>query len=252
MTGKLPVSVCILVLNEEDRLERCLSSLDPFSEIAVLDSGSSDGSLAICRARGAKIYEKDWQGFGKMRRELFALASQPWVLWLDADEVVSRDLADELQRLFTSPVAFDAFAVNRMVFFEGKWIRHGDWFPDWNIRLFRQGSWTMEEREVHECVRIRGKVGRLGGLIEHYTYRDWADRERRSERYAELWAREKAAKRVRTFPGAPALRGAIRFLKGYILKGGFLDGALGARIALSNAREAALKYKLLRKFSNEP
>lgn len=250
MSGKLPISVCILVLNEEDRLERCLAGLDDFAEIVVLDSGSTDRSLEICRSRGAVVHQGEWLGFGRMRRRLFSLASQPWIFWLDADEVVRRELADEIRKVFARPVDCDAFAINRMVFFAGRWIRHGEWFPDWNVRLFRCDRWEMEPREVHESVTIKGRTGRLREYLEHHTYRDWNDRERRLRRYAELWARQKAAEGKRTSPLSGPLRSAWRFFRGYVLRRGFLDGSAGFEIALSNAREVALKYRLLRKHGN--
>ena len=249
MTEKLPISVCILVLNEEDRLERCLAALEEFAEVVALDSGSTDRTLDICRARGVRIQRGEWLGFGRMRRKLFPLASRPWILWLDADEVVRPELVEEIRLVFSRPLEYDAFEINRMVCFDGRWIEHGDWFPDWNIRLFRSDRWRMEPREVHESISIDGRVGRLRGLLEHHTYRDWDDRNRRMRRYAELWARQKAAEGKKAPCWAGPLRSAWRFFRGYVLKRGFLDGSTGFRIALSNAREVAVKYRLLRKYT---
>lgn len=242
----LPISVCLLVLNEEDRLERTLAPLNAFHEIIVMDSGSTDRSIEICRAYGAKVYEESWQGFGKMRQKLFSLASQPWIFWLDADEVMRDELVSELKDLFSRPIPYSAFMVNRMVFFENRWISHGDWFPDWNLRLFKADSWSMEPREVHESIRVRGPVGRLNSLLQHYTYRNWEDQRRRSQRYAALWAEQMAAEGGPPPLGNPLMRGCWRFIKGYILKRGFLDGLLGMKIALANAGETTRKHKLLR------
>jgi glycosyltransferase involved in cell wall biosynthesis len=242
----LPVSVCLLVLNEEDRLERTLAPLGAFYETIVLDSGSTDRSIEICKAHGARVYQEKWQGFGKMRQKLFSLGSQPWIFWLDADEVVRDELVTELRDLFSRPILFDAFMINRMVYFEDRWIRHGDWFPDWTTRLFKANSWSMEPREVHESIRINGSVGRLKGFLEHHTYRNWDDQRRRSQRYATLWANQMANRGDPLPLGTPRVRGCWRFFKGYVLKRGFLDGLLGLRIAFANARETVLKHELLR------
>jgi len=242
---KLPISVCILVKNEADRLPKTLPKLGDFAEVIVLDTGSEDDSIAIAEQYGASVHTAEWEGFAGSRRRLFNLAQQPWIFWLDADEVFTDELLADLKVLFTKEPQEAAFWVNRIVYFEGKWIRHGDWFPDWNIRLFRKEAWTMPERAVHESLAIEGEVGRLHSLLEHYTYRDLDDQRRRCERYAKLWA---AQHKDRTYyPMQPAMRGAWRFLRGYLLKRGFRDGKAGLRIALANARETRLKYRLLRK-----
>ena len=135
--GNLPVSVCIMVLNEEDRLERCLSRVNGFAEVVVLDTGSTDRSVAICREHGVDVHETRWEGYGKTRKKLFSLATQPWILWLDADELITDELAVELEALFAGPIGLDAFEINLIVYFQGKWVRHGDWFPGWHVRLFK-------------------------------------------------------------------------------------------------------------------
>lgn len=236
----------MLVLNEADRLPRTLGRLERFAEIVVLDSGSTDGSLEICTQHRALVHRGRWKGFGLMRRELFSYASQPWVFWLDADEVVTDDLLAELERMDWDNPPFDGLEVNRIVRFEDRWIRHGDWFPDWNLRLFRRDRWSMEPKSVHESVSVSGRIGRLEGLLEHHTYRDWQDLQTRSQRYARLWASEMAGKGRRVSILAPYLHAAWRLFKGYVLKRGILDGWLGWRIALANAREVLSKYRLLR------
>lgn len=239
----------MLVLNEADRLPRSLAPLKAFAEVVILDSGSTDGSLDICARHGAVIHRGEWEGFGVMRRRLFDLASQPWIFWLDADEVVTNELLTELERINWDAPLFDAFEVNRIVRFEDRWIRHGDWFPDWNLRIFRRDGWSMEPRSVHESVNVTGSRGRIQGLLEHHTYRDWNDLARRSRRYARLWADEMAGKGKRVSPLSPHAHAAWRLFRGFVLKRGFLDGILGWRIALANAREVFWKYSLLRQDS---
>ena len=245
---KLPVTVCMLCLNEADRLPRSLAAVGHFAEWLVFDTGSEDDSKEIARTAGATVRERPWEGFSRTRMRHFQEAGQPWILWVDADEVVTPELVEELRGLFqggTEPPC-QAYRLNRMIFFEGRWIRHGDWFPDWNVRLFRQGVWSMEERAVHESVRVEGSVGELASLLEHHSFRSWADKEERSRKYAVLWAGMAAERGRSCGPLSPILRAVWKFIRGYVLKQGFLDGAPGLRIALSNARETALKYRLLR------
>lgn len=245
---KLPVTACLLVKNEEDRLPRVLPSLALFEKILVFDSGSEDQSIQMCLDAGAKVEEVQWEGFGATRKNLFSAASSPWIFWIDADEVVTSELADELKALFagTGP-GEDGYEVNRIVRFDGHWIRHGEWFPDWNLRLFRSDSWDMKEVAVHERVDLKGgKTGRLEGLLEHHTYRSWDDLRARSERYAALWAQEKMASGRRPFFLEGELRAAWKLFRALFLRAGFLDGQLGLRIAWANALEVGLKYRLLR------
>ena len=252
MSEKLPISVCILTLNEEENLQRTLPPLDCFAEILVFDSGSTDHTLEMCREAGAVIHQVKWEGFGKTRRKLFDAASQPWILWLDSDEVISPELLAEIKELFESPPEKKAYFINRIVFFQGKWIRHGEWFPDWVMRLFPSDSWEMIEWDVHESIKVNCPTGKLNHLMEHYSFRDWDDLEARSEKYARLWAQQRAnkdRKAVGIFMSAARSWG--RFVKGYFLKLGCLDGNVGLRIALSRAREVRQKYKFWREMENE-
>ena len=244
----LPISVCILVLNEEDRLQRALPPLKAFADIVVLDSGSTDQSIAMCETAGATVYKEAWEGFGPTRIKLFKKATQPWILWLDADEVVTPELVDELRSLFKAEPNADGYEINRIVYFEKRWIRHGDWFPDWNIRLFRANAWEMEPRAVHESLKLKGSCERLKGLLEHHSYRDWNDQRKRSKRYAMLWAKEhvqsKQASRC-----DPITHAFYRFRKGLLFKKGFMDGIMGWKIAKANAHEVYLKYRYLRELN---
>jgi len=246
--SSLPISVCILVLNEEDRLQRTLPPLKAFEDIVVLDSGSTDNSISMCETAGATVYKEQWEGFGPTRIKLFKKATRPWILWLDADEVVTPELIDELHKLFKAEPDADGYEINRIVYFEERWIRHGDWFPDWNLRLFRVNAWEMEPRAVHESLKLNGSCGRLNGLLEHYTYRDWEDQRNRSKRYAMLWAEEHAKSKHANLCDA-ITHSFYRFIKGFLFKKGFMDGVMGWKIAKANAYEVYLKYRYLRKLN---
>ncbi|MBT8486996.1 MAG: glycosyltransferase family 2 protein [Phycisphaerales bacterium] len=250
MTDRLPVSVCMIVRNEADRLPRTLAALQDggpvFEEIVVLDTGSTDETMAICRDAGCRVESAAWEGFAVMRKRSFALARCPWILWLDADEVMTDDLRREIRSQFADGEPSCAgFLINRMVQLEGRWVRHGDWFPDWNLRLFRSGDWSMDDRLVHESIRVTGEVRRLGGLLEHHSFRNWADLRERSDRYARLWAEQERGRGRRAWPGVPVARAAHRFVRGYLLRRGFLDGVTGLRVAWQIAREVRLKHTLL-------
>jgi glycosyltransferase involved in cell wall biosynthesis len=248
---KIPISVCILVKNEEENLLRSLPPLSIFNEILVYDSGSTDKSIEICEKYGAKVISGEWLGFPRSREKLFSLASQPWIFWLDADEVVTSELGCEIKSLFNSPPEVDGFEINRIVFFLDKWIKHGEWFPDWNLRIFKSSEWKIVDQDVHESVRISGKVLQLNSLLEHYSYKNWDDRKARIDRYSELWARMKSADGRKVIYGEEYIRAGWRFFRAFFLKYGFLDSITGFKIAISIDSEVILKYKKLRLFSSK-
>jgi len=246
MSDPLPISLCILCLNEAGNLPRCLSQLDAFSECLVLDTGSDDESIMVATDLGARVETTTWKGFSATRDEHFKLATQPWILWLDADEELTPAFIEELRSLFEATPEHAAYEINRLMKFEGKWIRHGDWFPDRVTRLFRADSWTMPHREIHESVEIAGSVGRLTKTVPHYSYLDWADRQKRVESYTTLWASQQYKQGKTTSPIGPFLRASWKFARGLLLKKGFLDGSIGWKVAWSNALEVHLKYQKLR------
>jgi len=245
--SRIPVSACILALNEEANLPRCLEPLREFEEVLVMDTGSSDRTVEIARGKGAKVIEADWEGFGTTRKKLFAAASQPWILWIDADEVASPDLIEEIRNCVAADPKCDGYRINRITYVGSRRIGRGLWYPDWNIRLFRLAAWEMKERDVHESVTVTGTTGRFLSRMDHYSYKDWADRRSRAKRYSKLWASQafRDGKRVTFFDQFGHSVGC--FLKGYFFKLGFLDGFAGLRVALSTSAETADKYRRLRR-----
>lgn len=250
MHKPLPISVCMLSLNEADRLTKTLAPVDAFAEWLIFDTGSTDNSIQIAKDAGATVVEHPWEGFSKTRIAHFQQASQEWILWIDADELITDSLIKELQELFSAQQEHSAYKLNRMIYFEDHWIRHGDWFPDWNVRLFHKDKWHMEERAVHESLEIEGSVGELHSPLEHYSFRSWQDKEQRSEKYAHLWAEMQATKGKKCTCISPLSRSVWKFIRGYVLKAGFLDGLIGLKIALSNAKETHRKYQLLYRQKN--
>jgi (heptosyl)LPS beta-1,4-glucosyltransferase len=246
MSKSLPISVCMLILNEEDRLKKTLPKLSQFAEIIVFDSGSTDDSVRLCKDANALVFQTQWEGFGKTRKKLFEAAKQPWILWLDADEIITDKLSKELEELFKNKPSFDAYRINRMVFFLGRWIKHGDWFPDWNTRLFKNDVWDMDDSEVHERLKISGSIARLNGRLEHHSFRDWDDYKKRCERYSQLWAKQKKLEGKTASHFDPLSHAIWSFLRSYFIKRGFFDGAAGFKIAMGNASAVHRKYALLR------
>ncbi len=250
-TQKIPISVCILVKNEGDRLIKSLPPLSIFEEVLIYDSCSTDDSINICKEYNAKVIQGEWLGFSETRKKLFTQASQSWIFWLDADEVVTAELSKELRAINFESSACEGFEINRKVFFENQWVLHGEWFPDWNLRIFRSNCWEMERRDVHENIIIKGTTKRLKGLLEHHSYRNWNDRNLRIEKYSELWAQMKLKEGVKTFMFEGDLRAIWRFFRNYIIKLGFLDGILGLKVSISIAKEVNLKYKRLHQLHSQ-
>jgi glycosyltransferase involved in cell wall biosynthesis len=247
MSSLPPISVCLLVKNEADRLER---SIAPFigkvPEIIAYDNGSTDGSQELLKKMGVTVFEGPWMGFSRSRKALWSLARQSWILWLDADEIFPEETVRALDAVGLMREV-GGYSVCRQVVFEGRRVRHGDWFPDWVLRVFPKDGYAMDDRQVHESVSVTGQVSPLPGIVEHHSFRDWEDLERRSRRYAELWAHQALSEGAR--PPAAWPRAVWKFFRGYCLKSGWLDGSLGFRIAFHNAGEVYSKYKLLQEIA---
>jgi len=253
----MKISACIITLNEERNLPRCLQSLVPIvDEILVVDSGSTDGTVAIAEKFGARVVRQDWLGYVGQKNFALDQATHPWVLSIDADEEVSSRLADAITRLHLDPAtdtagAPNGYTVSRIVFYRNKWVRHGDWYPDHLVRLFRRAKARFSGGRVHEKLELPGAHPILPGHLHHFTYDTPADRADRCARYAALWAQSAHEQGRSAHAWSPPLHASARFLKGFLLKRGFLDGAVGWDVALGNAREVWLKYQLLRKLNGE-
>ena len=248
----MKISFCLITLNEEENLMRCLRSCaDLADEIVIIDSGSKDGTARIAAGFGARFVHQDWLGYVEQKNKVLSLAQNEWVLSLDADEELSPALRKEILTLKQTTATGDVsgFSMPRCVLYEGRWIRHGDWYPDRLTRLFRRERVKFAGGRVHERLEISGAVTPLRGDLHHYSFRDAADHRARGDRYAKLWAQDKYEAGKTAGALSPVLHGAFRWLRGYVLKRGFLDGAQGWRIANISAREVALKYRLLRELN---
>lgn len=247
----MKISFCLITLNEETNLRRALESCATVAdEIVVLDSGSTDGTHGIARAFGARWEHQDWLGYVGQKNKVLSLAANDWVFSLDADEELSPELRAEVHAVKQrGPGEFSGFSMPRCVLYEGRWIRHGDWYPDRLTRLFRRDRAHFAGAKVHERLELDGPVDAFRGELYHHSFRDAADHWARCQKYARLWAESKHEEGRTASPLAPYSRAAFRWFRGYVIKRGFLDGWQGRRIAGFCAREVFLKYKLLREMN---
>lgn len=236
------ISAAIITHNAvEAGLERCLASLAGLDDIVVLDQASDDGTVQLCERFGARVVRGEWQGFGRTKAAAVAHTLNRWVLSIDSDEELSPELRASLLALGDDPPCA-AYAVNRQSRFLGRWIRHCGWHPDWVVRLFDKERAGFNDKPVHESVEARGPVGRLDGLLRHYTYETMEQYVARLNRYTTLAAQEAAsAGRRASLPGA-VLRAKLAFLRMYFLRLGFLDGWHGLVLCLCSAYYVLVKY----------
>lgn len=243
MTAAKPrLSAVLITLNAGSHLRECLASLAWADEIVVLDSGSTDNTEAICAEFRARFsVNKDWQGFGPQKNRALALATGEWVLSLDADEVCTPELRAQIEDAIAGGTAA-AYEMPRLSSFCGHWMRHGGWWPDHVTRLFRLGAARFSNDAVHEHLIVDGAVSRLNAHLLHYTYDSLEQALEKMNRYSTLGAQQafKLGKRA-TLPSA-VLRGAWAFVRTYLLRRGFLDGAAGYQLARYNAQTTYYKY----------
>jgi (heptosyl)LPS beta-1,4-glucosyltransferase len=247
--SKPPLSGVVIAKNEGDRIGRCIASLVPVCrEVVVLDSGSTDDTVAVAQAAGARVLQQPWLGFAEQKNAAIRQAAQPWVLLLDADEWLGAGAADALRALFASGAVerADAWRLPRRTHYLGTTLDHGGWGREPVERLFRPGLRYLPAR-VHEKLDLAGhRVASVDARIEHDTARSDAEYAAKLDRYAALWAEQRRAAGKRAGPLAAALHAAAHWLKNFILRGGFLDGGSAPRYHFLHARYVFRKYALLR------
>ncbi len=240
------VSVAVVALNEEERLRACLESVVWADELVVVDAGSSDKTVAIAREFTDRVLFRAWDGYGTQKNFALDQCQGDWVLSLDADERVSEALRDEIRAVLEVEPAEAGFFLPRRNLFQGRWVRRGGLYPDWQLRLFRRGKGAFVERAVHESVRVDGPTGRLRAPLTHESYRSVADAVARLNRYSDLAAADLAASgrggSLVDLLGRPVWR----FVSMYILRAGFLDGWRGLVLAWLHAHYVFLRAAKVR------
>jgi glycosyltransferase involved in cell wall biosynthesis len=243
-----PLSAVIITRDAEPQLEDCLKSLSFADEILVVDSGSADATRAVAEKYGARVIHQDWLGYGKQKAFAAARARHPWILALDADERVTEELRREIQNELKGP-RFHAYAMPRCNRFLGRWLRHGEGYPDWSLRLFHRDHAQWSDDPIHEKVVARGPVGRLGGDLRHETHTTIADYLAKQNHYTSLQAEQLHARGRRAGVAQLLLSPFFRFLKFYFLRLGFLDGVPGLVHIAIGCFNSFVKYAKLRELT---
>ena len=241
------LSVCVIARDEAENLARCLDSAAFADEIiVVVDERSCDETEAIARKRATTVERRRYEGDIEQKRYCVELAGNDWILIVDPDEVITQALAESIRgELEAVPRDVSAFSANRVTYHMGRWIRHGDFYPDWKERLFRRSRSRFAGRNPHGRVEVEGEIVRISGEIEHYSYRDLADQIERVQSFS-----TQAADAL-FLEGRPArwrdltLRPPARFVRAYMLKQGFRDGVPGFVIAAVTGFYVFLKYAKL-------
>lgn len=244
------LTVTVITRNEAANIAAALESIQWADEIIVVDSESTDDTVAIARRYTDRVLVRGWPGYVAQKNFAAEQASHDWILSIDADERVSPALADEIRALMTSVPTVAGYRIPRVTFHFGRWIRSTDWYPDFQLRLYdrRRAQWAG--RHVHESVSADGPVARLRGELQHYAFRDIAHHLQTMDRYSTLAARQmfEDGRRAGWFDILVLPR--LAFFRNYILRGGFRDGMAGLVISAMNAYYVGLKFAKLWELSS--
>lgn len=247
------LSVILITKNEEANLKDCLESISFANEIIVVDSQSSDKTIEIAQSFGAKVeITNDWPGFGPQKNRALNLATQDWVLSIDADERVTPELKDEILAVINGISSADCYAIPRLSWYCGRFIKHSGWYPDYVDRLFKRGSAKFSDHLVHERLLPNGTVKKLKHHFLHYSYRNFEQVLKKVDSYSTASAQQAFAKGQQGSLAQALLHGFWSFFRTYIIRKGFLDGQYGLTLAISNAATSYYKYIKLWQLNNSP
>lgn len=242
---ELPLSLCVITLNEEKNIRRCLSSVPFASEIIVLDSGSTDTTRTLAQDLGAKVFNEAWRGFGPQKQRAIDLASNDWVLCLDADEQLTPELQNEIMSLFSDPEKMaNGYRLPRRSFHLGRWLYHGGWYPDYQARLFSRSKLSWSTDALHESVK-GDNILTLNSDLNHFPFQSLADQVHTNNQYSTLGVTALQKKNKRTGFWHLLIKPSIKFIELYFVKQGFRDGMPGFIIAVGGAYSYFLKFAKL-------
>jgi glycosyltransferase involved in cell wall biosynthesis len=246
------VSVTIITLNEAAHIAAAIDSVSWADEILVVDSGSTDGTPEMARAKGATVVCRQWPGWVEQKNFAAGQAAHDWIFSLDADERVPPPLAGEIRELLSGDPPMRGYRVPRVTFHLGKWIRTTDFYPDYQTRLYDRRAARWRGKYVHESVSVDGPVGRFRHDLEHYSFRDLRDQLDRVNHYTTLAAQQmhEAGRRAGLFD--LAIHPPAAFLRNYLLRLGILDGTPGLIISIVNAYSVFLKFAKLWELRRTP
>jgi glycosyltransferase involved in cell wall biosynthesis len=242
-----PISVVILAKDERDRLPDALTSVTWADEIVVADTGSSDGTQSLAAEAGARVVSIPWEGFVRSRNRALEEARFDWVFVLDADERVTPALKDEIRATIAADDgALAGLRMPRLSHFLGRPIRHGTWYPDFQLRVGRRSRGLRAEGgRVHESIVVDGPVAKMRTALIHHPYRDVSDALRKAATYARLGADDRYDKGQRGSASGLLFRPVFEFFRCFVLKAGFLDGTKGVSVAFLHASSYFLRAAFL-------
>ena len=239
------ITAVIITLNEERNIGRCLESLMPVvDEMLVLDSFSTDATADICAKYGVRFITHEWEGYATTKNYANSLASNDFILSIDADEALSPELANAINEIKSHDLENKAYSMNRLMNYCGKWIRHGGWYPDTKVRLFDRRTIRWAERKVHETLEIpkETQVIQLEGDLLHYSFYTPEEHRKQLEKFAILSAEEMVENGKRPSQFTAFVHTGWKFIRDFVFKAGFLDGGTGWTIARTNAYGVWYKY----------
>jgi glycosyltransferase involved in cell wall biosynthesis len=239
--NKATLTVIIAAKNEGHQIRACVDSVSFADEILVLDSGSTDDTAAQARSAGAVVHLTDWKGYGPQQQRGISLASSDWVLSLDADEVVTKVLQQEIL-VAISQAEFDGYRLPRHSSFCGTFIEHSGWRPDYTLRLARRLQAGFTEHFLHAHMTVNGKTGHLRSPIIHYSYKNLDDVLEKLNRYSSGAALDLQTRGGSSTLTKALLKGLWSFIRSYFLKQGFRDGRMGLALAIYNSHTTYYKY----------
>jgi glycosyltransferase involved in cell wall biosynthesis len=236
--------VIIAAKDEANEIAECIASVSWAAEVIVVENDSTDDTVPLATAAGATVFSHPFTTIGRQRNAAIARAKNEWILVVDADERGTAEMRDEISRALGNPSSTVAYRVKRRNFFLGREIRHGGWERDCPVRLFRNRM-RYDERPVHEHVMTDGLVGELAQPMLHYPYATLGEYFAKLDRYSRWWAEQNFARGRRVGAWTIAIKPPVRFLSMYVVRGGFLDGAVGVIVAVLAAMSVAAKYARL-------
>jgi glycosyltransferase involved in cell wall biosynthesis len=246
-----PVSLCVVAMNEEDRLADCVNSADFADEVIVVDSHSTDRTREIAASLGARVIERDWAGYVAQKNFAVEQATNEWVLALDADERLSAEARAAVLDALAQTQPADGFELNRMTLYMGRWIRHAGWYPDRKLRLFQKARGRFRGTDPHDRVHVEGRVERLRGDILHVPYRSLSDHLRTIDAYTSITARAMHDHGRQARLSDLTIRPFAKFVRMYMLERGYLDGLPGFAVSVIGAFYVFLKYAKLLTLESE-
>jgi glycosyltransferase involved in cell wall biosynthesis len=228
------LSIAMITKDAQKTIETSIKSALFADEVVVIDSGSSDNTIDICKSLGCKVIQKEWMGFGRQKQYAIKECKNEWIFVLDIDEMITKELRDEILSAIDSKTSFNGYKVARLNYFFGKPIKHCGLYPDYTVRLFKKGYGKFSDDEVHEKLIIQGDIGTLKNHMIHYAYENIEDFIAKQNRYSSLNAKQNRLKAT--------VNPYWTFFKIYFLKKGFLDGWRGFIIAKLYAQYTFWKY----------